>query len=126
MEIKIPVSVGELVDKITILEIKTKNVKETGKSKNIENELSKLNLIYADLRNKKLDSHYEELKTINEKLWNIEDEIRILEKNKNFGTEFIKLARSVYITNDKRFDVKSKINSLYDSNIVEEKLYEEY
>ena len=126
MEIKIPVSVGELVDKITILEIKTKSVKETGKSKNIENELSKLNLIYADLRNKKLDSHYEELKTINEKLWNIEDEIRILEKNKNFGTEFIKLARSVYITNDKRFDVKSKINSLYDSNIVEEKLYEEY
>lgn len=126
MEIKIPVSVGELVDKITILEIKTKSVKETGKSKNIENELSKLNLIYADLRNKKLDSHYEELKTINEKLWNIEDEIRILEKNKNFGTEFIELARSVYITNDKRFDVKSKINSLYDSNIVEEKLYEEY
>tara|TARA_Y100000816_G_C25953185_1_gene497305 strand:+ start:110 stop:490 length:381 start_codon:yes stop_codon:yes gene_type:complete len=126
MEIKIPVSVGELVDKITILEIKTKNVKETGKSKNIENELSKLNLIYADLRNEKLDSHYEELKTINEKLWNIEDEIRILEKNKNFGTEFIELARSVYITNDKRFDVKSKINSLYDSNIVEEKLYEEY
>lgn len=126
MEIKIPVSVGELVDKITILEIKTKNVKETGKSKNIENELSKLNLIYSDLRNEKLDSHYEELKTINEKLWNIEDEIRILEKNKNFGTEFIELARSVYITNDKRFDVKSKINSLYDSNIVEEKLYEEY
>ena len=126
MEIKIPVSVGELVDKITILEIKTKSVKETGKSKNIENELSKLNLIYADLRNEKLDSHYEELKTINEKLWNIEDEIRILEKNKNFGTEFIELARSVYITNDKRFDVKSKINSLYDSNIVEEKLYEEY
>ena len=126
MEIKIPVSVGELVDKITILEIKTKNVKETGKSKNIENELSKLNLIYADLRNEKLDSHYEELKTINEKLWNIEDEIRILEKNKNFGTEFIELARSVYITNDKRFDVKSKINSLYDSNIIEEKLYEEY
>lgn len=126
MEIKIPVSVGELVDKITILEIKTKNVKETGKSKNIENELSKLNLIYADLRNEKLDSHYEELKTINKKLWNIEDEIRILEKNKNFGTEFIELARSVYITNDKRFDVKSKINSLYDSNIVEEKLYEEY
>ena len=101
MEIKIPVSVGELVDKITILEIKTKNVKETGKSKNIENELSKLNLIYADLRNEKLDSHYEELKTINEKLWNIEDEIRILEKNKNFGTEFIEFARSVYITNDK-------------------------
>jgi len=126
MEIKIPVSVGELVDKITILEIKTKNVNEAGKSKNIENELSKLNLIYADLRNKKLDSYYEELKTINEKLWNIEDEIRILEKNKNFGTEFIELARSVYITNDKRFDVKSKINSLYDSNIVEEKLYEEY
>ena len=126
MEIKIPVSVGELVDKITILEIKTKNVKETGKSKNIENELSKLNLIYSDLRNEKLDSHYEELKTINEKLWNIEDEIRILEKNKNFGTEFIELSRSVYITNDKRFDVKSKINSLYDSNIVEEKLYEEY
>ena len=126
MEIKIPVSVGELVDQITILEIKTKNVKETGKSKNIENELSKLNLIYSDLRNEKLDSHYEELKTINEKLWNIEDEIRILEKNKNFGTEFIELARSVYITNDKRFDVKSKINSLYDSNIVEEKLYEEY
>ena len=126
MEIKIPVSVGELVDKITILEIKTKNVNEAGKSKNIENELSKLNLIYADLRNKKLDSYYEELKTINEKLWNIEDEIRILEKNKNFGTEFIELARSVYITNDKRFDVKSKINSLYDSNIVEEKLYKEY
>lgn len=126
MEIKIPVSVGELVDKITILEIKTKNVNEAGKSKNIENELSKLNLIYADLRNEKLDSHYEELKTINKKLWNIEDEIRILEKNKKFGTEFIELARSVYITNDKRFDVKSKINSLYDSNIVEEKLYEEY
>lgn len=126
MEIQIPISIGELVDKITILEIKIEKVNNKIKKINIENELTELTKIFSDLSNTELDPLYRKLKIINKKLWDIEDEIRVHEKNKNFNDEFIELARSVYVTNDERFEIKSKINNLYDSDIVEEKLYEEY
>ena len=126
MEIQIPISIGELVDKITILEIKKEKVNNKIKKINIENELTELTKIFNDLSNTELDPLYRKLKIINKKLWDIEDEIRVHEKNKNFNDEFIELARSVYVTNDERFEIKSKINNLYDSDIVEEKLYEEY
>tara|TARA_B100000963_G_C22615805_1_gene667280 strand:- start:1324 stop:1704 length:381 start_codon:yes stop_codon:yes gene_type:complete len=126
MEIQIPISIGELVDKITILEIKIEKVNNKIKKINIENELTELTKIFNDLSNTELDPLYRKLKIINKKLWDIEDEIRVHEKNKNFNDEFIELARSVYVTNDERFEIKSKINNLYDSDIVEEKLYEEY
>ena len=126
MEIQIPISVGELIDKITILEIKIEKVNNQIKKINIKKELTELTKIFNDLKNTELDPMYRQLKIINKKLWDIEDEIRVHEKNKNFNDEFIELARSVYVTNDERFEIKSKINNLYDSDIVEEKLYEEY
>tara|TARA_X000000950_G_scaffold282689_1_gene382018 strand:- start:85 stop:465 length:381 start_codon:yes stop_codon:yes gene_type:complete len=126
MEIQIPISVGELIDKITILEIKIEKVNNQIKKINIKKELTELTKIFNDLKNTELDPLYRQLKIINKKLWDIEDEIRVHEKNNNFNDEFIELARSVYITNDERFEIKSKINNLYDSDIVEEKLYEEY
>tara|TARA_B100000886_G_scaffold291029_1_gene216455 strand:+ start:553 stop:933 length:381 start_codon:yes stop_codon:yes gene_type:complete len=126
MEIQIPISVGELIDKITILEIKIEKVNNQIKKINIKKELTELTKIFNDLKNTELDPMYRQLKIINKKLWDIEDEIRVHEKNNNFNDEFIELARSVYVTNDERFEIKSKINNLYDSDIVEEKLYEEY
>tara|TARA_Y200000002_G_C22401147_1_gene545695 strand:- start:116 stop:496 length:381 start_codon:yes stop_codon:yes gene_type:complete len=126
MEIQIPISVGELIDKITILEIKIEKVNNQIKKINIKKELTELTKIFNDLKNTELDPLYRQLKIINKKLWDIEDEIRVHEKNNNFNDEFIELARSVYVTNDERFEIKSKINNLYDSDIVEEKLYEEY
>jgi len=126
MEIQIPISVGELIDKITILEIKIEKVNNQIKKINIKKELTELTKIFNDLKNTELDPMYRQLKIINKKLWDIEDEIRVHEKNNNFNDEFIELARSVYVTNDERFEIKSKINNLYDSDIIEEKLYEEY
>ena len=126
MEIQIPISVGELIDKITILEIKIEKVNNQIKKINIKKELTELTKIFNDLKNTELDPLYRQLKIINKKLWDIEDEIRVHEKNNNFNDEFIELARSVYVTNDERFEIKSKINNLFDSDIVEEKLYEEY
>ena len=126
MEIQIPISVGELIDKITILEIKIEKVNNQIKKINIKKELTELTKIFNDLKITELDPLYRQLKIINKKLWDIEDEIRVHEKNNNFNDEFIELARSVYVTNDERFEIKSKINNLYDSDIVEEKLYEEY
>jgi len=127
VKIKIPVSAGELVDKITILKIKKKNVIDQNKKVNIDRELDFLTDIYNEINNeKKLDSFLNKLLEVNQKLWEIEDEIRILERKKQFDEDFILLARSVYIENDKRFEIKNKINNFLGSAIKEEKLYEDY
>tara|TARA_B100000925_G_C21752905_1_gene364285 strand:+ start:177 stop:581 length:405 start_codon:yes stop_codon:yes gene_type:complete len=127
MQIEIPISIGELIDKITILEIKYENISDSEKNKLINVELNLLNSIYKKIGpNKELEQLKLELKTINSKLWEIEDEIRILENKKIFENEFVSLARSVYITNDKRFDIKNKINKIFSSDIMEVKSYEKY
>ena len=127
MEITIPASIGELVDKLTILNIKLENVTNKEKKENLVKEKNKLQKIYDDLNfDDEMNQFFNQLMTINKKLWNIEDEIRILERNKQFDEKFIKLARSVYITNDERFSIKNKINNFVGSNIKEEKLYQKY
>lgn len=121
-----PISVGELIDKITILEIKFYNIKDKKKIKNIKKELNILqNLceIYEISSNKKYKQFKDNLKKINFKLWEIEDKIRIKESFKKFDEEFIELARAVYITNDDRAKIKKKINLFFDSDVVEEKSY---
>jgi hypothetical protein len=125
----IEISNGELLDKLTILEIKLAEIKDTVKLINIQKEFDTLSplakkLFYAN--GGQLQNHYLELADINRQLWDIEDRIRECEKAKRFDKEFIELARSVYITNDKRSEVKKIININTDSNLVEEKSYEEY
>ena len=128
MEVNIPVSLGELLDKISILEIKSKKILNDLKLTNIKKELNGLKKVLGDLNFNFSETKnlYEELYKINLTLWDIEDSIRILEKDKNFGNDFINLARSVYITNDKRFQVKNEINKIFNSEYVEEKSYEDY
>ena len=123
----IEISIGELIDKYTILQIKSEKIKDISKLKNIEIE-SKLLSDALQSKNYFLIFSKEivELQSINEKLWIIEDSIREKEKKKEFDDEFIQLARSVYITNDIRFDIKNKINKISDSAIVEEKSYSKY
>lgn len=124
MKIQTPTSLGELYDKLTILEIKGFNIKDEKKLVNVIAELDKLKAV-AD-EHPISDGLYHELKKINEDLWKIEDDIRECERQKDFGDKFIELARSVYFTNDKRSEVKKTINVEYGSDIVEEKSYEKY
>ena len=124
----IPTSSGELIDKISILKIKKKKIINKLKLKNVKNELFLLNKIYKKnfKKNKKLIIYEKQLIKINTKLWDIEDRIRFLESRKSFKSEFIKLARSVYINNDERAEIKKKINRLTGSDLVEEKSYKSY
>ncbi len=123
-----PMSIGELLDKITILEIKAVKISDEEKLKNINYELQLLSETWTDtqLNNGKIDELKAALKTVNQKLWHIEDKIRILEKNQQFDDEFIELARSVYYVNDDRANIKKEINTLTGSALVEEKSYESY
>ena len=123
--INAPISIGELVDKITILEIK-KNKLQNSKLENVLKELSFLRKLMAKHQIEITDNLFTQLKEINQKLWNIEDQIRIKEKNKEFDNIFIELARSVYFANDKRSEIKKRINRLSNSEITEEKSYAEY
>ena len=123
--INAPISIGELVDKITILEIK-KNKLQDSKLENVLKELSFLRKLMEKHQIEITDNLFTQLKEINLKLWNIEDQIRIKEKNKEFDNIFIELARSVYFTNDKRSEIKKRINRLSNSEITEEKSYAEY
>ena len=122
------ISVGELLDKISILEIKEKNIKDEQKIKIISKELESLNYTLKKDVNitDEIKSLYEDLKKINIKLWNIEDGKRDCERNGDFGEKFIQLARSVYIENDQRAKIKDKINKISGSNISEVKSYDEY
>ena len=127
MIISIPVSLGELVDKISILHIKNKNIKDDKKLKLIREELELLNSILNDhIKKDDIKEHLNVLIEINSELWVIEDEIRDCERNKKFDEKFISLARSVYITNDKRSEIKLNINKKFGSKIVEVKSYEKY
>ena len=128
MLVNIPVSVGELFDKISILEIKKKKIKNKENLKTIKYELNKLNLIVKKkrLRSKLIIIEFNKLKNINLSLWNIEDKKRKYEKNKNFDGNFIYLARKVYLLNDKRALIKLNINNLSGSQIKEVKSYEKY
>jgi hypothetical protein len=122
---KIKVSIGEIVDKLSILDIKKQKITDTDKLINIEKEYLYLHeIVFANL-NINIDD-YNNLLKVNKELWDIEDFIRIKEKNKEFDKDFIELARTVYITNDIRFKVKSLINLKYESEFKEEKSYEQY
>ena len=126
---KVEVSNGELLDKLSILELKQKNIKDDKKLINIKNEHGGLSPLCNNLFNNygnELRSLYAKLSEINAELWKIEDYIRECERNKDFGDEFVRLARAVYFTNDKRSDVKKSINLLTESGFVEEKSYEDY
>ena len=127
--IKINASVGELLDKISILKIKEEKINDEKKLLNIKKELGLLSSIaekFIEKDKKSYKKFMDELFEINLQLWETEDSIRILENKKNFNDEFIQLARNVYYSNDKRFEIKSKINNFYGSEIVEEKDYEDY
>ena len=127
-EILVPVSFGELLDKIAILQIKSERMTDAAKLANVRNELSALEATWAahpaaahdiaDLR--------AELKAVNERLWVIEDDIRLKEQAQAFDAEFIRLARSVYVENDERARIKKQINQALGSTYVEEKSYQDY
>ena len=123
--LKIPVSIGELVDKITILKIKLKFINGQ-KRVNVKKEYDLLNDVLKDSSLIIEDDLMSDLQGINQKLWDVEDEIRIKELNNDFKKDFIMLARSIYKLNDKRSEIKKKINIKYNSIIVEEKIYEKY
>lgn len=126
--IKVPVSFGEVLDKITILEIKSERIGDEAKLKNVRLELEELSATWneavtdqdaiADLR--------KQLKAVNEDLWVIEDDIRDQEAAQDFGPRFIELARAVYVTNDKRAAIKKDVNLALGSRFVEEKSYQDY
>ncbi len=121
---KIEVSVGEIVDKFTILEIKEKHCLDQSKIINIQKELNYLKDVVDDLNIP--EELIDDLREVNRKLWKIEDDIRLCENKWKFDDDFIQLARSVYYTNDKRFEIKNKINSLVESNFREEKILPKY
>ena len=127
MIINTPVSLGELVDKISILHIKNINIKDDEKLKLIREELELLNqTLNKHIKNNDIQNYLDSLIEINSKLWVIEDDIRDCERNKKFDQTFIDLARSVYFTNDKRSELKLEINKKFGSKIIEVKSYEEY
>ena len=122
------ISAGELFDKISILEIKKNKIKDKSKRNIVLKELGSLQEAVNENieKSKSLLKLYKKLKSVNLKLWKIEDDIRDCERKRNFGDKFIKLARAVYFTNDERSRVKNKINSLTKSNISEVKSYKKY
>ncbi|HVX06236.1 MAG TPA: DUF6165 family protein [Rhodanobacteraceae bacterium] len=126
--ISAPVSYGELIDKITILEIKSERMSDAAKLANVRDELQLLSALWAGDPASRTDisSERAELKRINESLWEIEDEIRVKERDQSFDARFIELARAVYHTNDKRAAVKRAINLKLGSRLVEEKSYQDY
>lgn len=122
---KIEVSIGEIVDKLSILKIKRDNITDIDKLENVIKEYDYLNdIVFNELKVSKED--FFNLVSINEKLWVIEDDIRDKERDSLFDKEFIELARSVYFTNDKRAEIKKGINLKYGSLFVEEKSYKKY
>ena len=128
MNITVEVSTGEFLDKISILEIKSERIQDASKLSNINKELEILKKTWAESPASQTDvsTLMAELKTINETLWDIEDRIRIKESQSAFDEEFIELSRSVYITNDRRSDVKRQLNQALGSNLMEEKSYADY
>ena len=127
MLINTPVSLGELLDKISILIIKEKNIVDDQKQYHIKNELDFLNKTLEDsISRSQVKEYIEKLIEINSKLWLIEDDIRDCERKKQFDQKFIDLARAIYITNDRRSEIKLEINKKFGSKLVEVKSYEKY
>lgn len=126
--IQVPISPGELLDKITILQIKSERMDDATKIANVKVELDMLLKVWHDSveQDEIIRSLAAELKSTNETLWDIEDDIRDEERNKRFGDRFIELARSVYVTNDKRAEAKRRVNLHLNSTIIEEKSYQDY
>jgi len=126
--ILIPVSLGELIDKITILEIKISHTNDQNKIKNVSKELNLLQKVLDDcgINQNQLIYYRSELHKINLKIWHLEDEIRILHANSDFSEKFISTAKLIYQTNDNRSKIKKQINVEFNSSIVEEKIYEVY
>jgi Family of unknown function (DUF6165) len=121
-----PTSIGEVLDKISILQIKSERIKDKNKLENIFRELGLLTILCS---NQGLEFNvplFDSLKKVNEELWEIEDAIRLKEKAQAFDGEFIALARSVYLTNDRRARIKGELNVLFKSDLMEEKSYEDY
>jgi DNA repair ATPase RecN len=127
-QVQAAISLGELVDKITILTIKTERISDPEKLKNVTTELQLLQQLFNQYVGDRSDiaQLMKELKITNEQLWDIEDILRVKERIKEFNDEFIQLARNVYITNDKRCSLKRKIDTVLGSEILEEKSYEAY
>ncbi len=127
-EISVPVSFGELLDKIAILQIKSERMTDPAKLANVRNELSALEKAWMahPAAGKDIARLRAELKAVNERLWVIEDEVRLKEKAQAFDAEFVRLARSVYVQNDERARLKKEINLALGSGYVEEKSYQDY
>jgi Family of unknown function (DUF6165) len=126
--IQVPVSYGELIDKITILEIKARRISDPAKLANVRNELDLLNATWANdaASQTGIGDERARLLAVNEALWDIEDRIRLKERAQAFDNEFVELARSVYFRNDERAAVKREINLKLGSQLVEEKSYQDY
>ena len=127
-EIKVPISPGELIDKITILEIKAANISDATKLANVKVELQLLQETWSTSHyaSTNIDAEWKQLRDVNKQLWDIEDDIRDKERQRQFDQQFIELARAVYINNDERAAVKKTINTKLGSKIVEEKSYAKY
>ncbi len=127
-DILVPISPGELLDKITILEIKSERMDDPQKVANVRHELRLLSEVWENSvsEDETISNLHRLLKSINEELWEIEDDIRDEERNDSFGDKFIELARAVYVTNDKRAQAKKDVNLHHGSDIVEEKSYKDY
>lgn len=126
-KILIQISIGELLDKLSILDIKRRKIQDSNKLNYIQNEYD---IIYKQsilfLESDEIKNLYTEILKVNEELWSIEDSIREMEKNKTFSDNFISLARNVYLKNDKRFSIKNQINIISNSEIQEQKSYKKY
>jgi hypothetical protein len=127
-EIRVPISPGELIDKITILQIKSARITDPEKVANVRNELALLESTWRDstFSTSDVEAEWASLRRINEKLWDVEDQLRDKERARTFDQEFIDLARAVYFTNDERAAVKREINTKLGSKIIEEKSYAKY
>ncbi|HEU4603454.1 MAG TPA: DUF6165 family protein [Steroidobacteraceae bacterium] len=127
-DILVPISPGELIDKITILQIKSARMTDTAKLTNVRAELTALEKTWRESPHASvdIDEEWASLKRINEKLWVVEDDLREKERQKQFDQEFIELARAVYFTNDERAAVKRQINVKLGSKLIEEKSYAKY
>ena len=128
MTIKVELAYGELLDKITILQIKSERITDAAKVANVNKELNLLNDLWASDEKSSADisNEFKALRVINEKIWDIEDGIRDKERDKEFDEKFIELARSVYFSNDKRAEIKRVINLKLGSELTEEKSYSDY
>jgi hypothetical protein len=126
MNINCEISLGELVDKLSILRIKSQKIHDTEKLVHVRKEEEILSQLLKSLKLENMQHHLDQMIDINLQLWVIEDDIRDLERNKDFGEKFIQLARAVYITNDERFKRKNTINTTYKSGLVEVKSYKDY